>query len=132
MIEPAHPALLFVIGVGLEVSGALLISGSLLLPLILRRWDQLAIRGHVSPQNDPELEDMHELAYAAVGAILLFSGFTTQLSGYVLQYSSTGLYVAAFGVAIGSLVAGQLFAHVVLARYLLTRARRATPVQARR
>src|SRR5438309_8319162 len=89
---------------GLEVSGALLISGSLLLPLILRRWDQLAIRGHVSPQNDPELEDMHELAYAAVGAILLFSGFTTQLSGYVLQYSSTGLYVAAFGVAIGSLV----------------------------
>jgi hypothetical protein len=124
---------LIVIGVALEVSGALLISGSLLLPIILRRWDQLAVRsrGFVR-EHDPELEDMHELAYAAVGGVLLVSGFATQLSGYVLEFSTTGLYVAAFGIAIGSIVAGHLFVRMVVARYLLTRARRATPQQARR
>jgi hypothetical protein len=119
---------LMVIGVALEVSGALLISGSLLLPIILRHWDRLAIRSRILPQeNDPELEDMDELAYAAVGAFLLVSGFICQLSGYVLEFSTTGLYVAAFGVAIGSLVVGHVVVRVVVARYLLTRARRATP-----
>lgn len=114
---------LFVIGVGLEIAGALLVVVSLVLPIVLRQWSELAARGYLYPRGGPTVEDMREPAFAAVGAVLLLVGFALQLAGYVVEFRSDALIAVATGTAIGAFVVGLAFARFSFARFLLGKAK---------
>lgn len=114
---------LFVIGVGLEIAGALLVVGSLVLPIVLRRWSELAARGYLYPRGGPTVDDMREPAYAAVGALLLLVGFALQLAGYVVEFRSDALIIVAVGTATGAFLVGLAAAHTSVARLLLRKAK---------
>jgi hypothetical protein len=113
---------LFVVGVALEIAGALLVAASLLLPIVFRQWGKIALRGYLFPRGGPLLDDMREPAYAAVGAVLLVSGFSTQLAGYVVEFHRDALVALAVSVAVTTLVAGGLLAHFGVARLVLRKA----------
>jgi hypothetical protein len=122
---------LFVIGVALEIAGALLVAGSLLTPIALRQWATIANRGSLFPRGGPTIDDMREPAHAVVGAMLLISGFASQLAGYVDEFGfGRGLIFVAVFVAVGALLVGVLLAHFKVPRLLLEKAVTHDPVNA--
>src|SRR6266516_392110 len=100
---------LFVIGVALEIGGALLISLPLLLPVLHRQWMTLSARGYVYPGSGPSETDMDESSYAVVGAVFLLVGFALQLAGYIDEFNHHWLILAAVGVGVarGSILLGK-------------------------
>jgi hypothetical protein len=113
---------LFVVGVGLEIAGALLVAASLILPIVRRQWGELARRGYLYPRGGPKIDDMLEPAYASVGASLLVAGFSTQLAGFVVQFHRDALVAAAVGTAVCGLAGGYVVARYVVAIFLLRKA----------
>jgi len=124
-------AWLFVLGVSLELAGALLVAAALLLPVLRRQWDRLALRGYLFPRGGPGLNDVLEPAYVAVGAVLLFGGFVAQLSGYVVEFASDALIAAAALTAVAAFTAGVIAANKLVAPALLRQAKTHDPVGGR-
>jgi hypothetical protein len=116
---------LFVIGVALEIGGALLISLPLLLPVLGRRWADLSGGGYLSPRGGATESDMDEPSYAIVGGVFLLVGFSLQLAGYVDEFNHHWLVLAAvgLGVALGCLLLGGFLLAPGLSRWLLRKAR---------
>jgi hypothetical protein len=116
---------LFVVGVALEIGGAILISLPLLLPVVRRQWVTLSARDHLFPRRGPTEADMAEPAYAIVGGVSLLIGFTLQLAGYVDEFKHHWLILAAVGVgvALGCLLLGQFVVAPRLSKWLLQKAR---------
>src|SRR5262245_12066810 len=123
-------AWLFVLGVALELAGALLIAAALLLPVLRRDWAALARYAERAAHDTPVLEDMLEPAYVLSGATLLVTGFSLQLVGYVVQFARDVLIVTAAVTAVGGWLIGWRVARLVFAPALLRRALAHNPMKA--
>jgi hypothetical protein len=115
---------LFVIGVALEIGGALLISLPLILPVLRRQWMSLSPRGLAHARRGPTEIDVDEFAYALVGGVFLLVGFTLQLAGYVDEFKHHWAVLAGVGagVAVGCLLLGEFLLAPRLSRWLLEKA----------
>jgi hypothetical protein len=103
----------FVIGLSVEISGAVLIAGEV---LFASRRD-IAARGAVFPGEGGNLEAQRGAAMTWVGVVLVAIGFFLQLSGYVIAADDYWFFAIAVAV-IAVATAGGLVASRGLARVL--------------
>lgn len=120
---------LFIIGVSFELTGALLVSASLLLPVLRRQWMEIATSGYIFPRGGPQVTDMYQFAFPLIGAVLLLVGFTLQLGGYVLEFHDDWLILGAIYIVIGTIAGGLLLVKPV-SEWLLRKAQQHDPVVA--
>jgi hypothetical protein len=121
---------LFVIGVALEIPGALLMIVPLLKLLHPHFRERLQSMGvNLELGNEPSEEVLEPIAYAIVGGALLSLGFLAQLIGYLLSYSEQWccLLLAALAVTVLSLGGGILLAQGKIMRQLQRLAKRQSP-----
>jgi hypothetical protein len=119
---------LFIVGVSIEIGGALLLVTPILLPILLGRWEKLAQLGYVFPRGGVVAGDLHAAAFTLVGAGMLVGGFSVQLAGYVVQFENAYLIGIALAVVLGGLLAGGILAEGALTNWLLRKARENDPV----
>jgi hypothetical protein len=104
---------LFVVGLSLEISGAILAVGEV---LFASRKD-IAARGALFPGAGGNVEAQRGAAMTWVGVTLLAVGFGLQLAGYVVAADDEWFFAIAFGV-IAIATAGGWLASRGLARFL--------------
>ena len=108
----------FVVGIALEISGALLIAG----PFIFGSRTENAARGMTFPTGGPLLTAQRERAYTYIGALLLVIGFALQLVGYVIDADNYWFIGIAAIIIATTVFIGWFVAAKPLARYLHGRA----------
>ena len=119
---------LFVVGLSLDVAGALLVIMPLLLPIVRRRWDELALTGYLFTRGGPVEDDMRDSAYTLVGGLLVAVGFLVLLAGYVVAADDARLAAVAVAIIFVALVAGGRFAAGPVKRWLFAKASQNDPV----
>lgn len=119
---------LFVVGVSIEIGGALLLVAPILLPILLGRWERLATLGFLFPRGGVVAGDLHAAAFTLVGAGMLATGFSIQLAGYVVEFENAYLVGIALAVVFGGLLAGGILAEGALTNWLLRKAKENDPV----
>lgn len=94
---------LFVIGISLEIAGALLVLGGFIFG---SRRENVA-RGMTFPTDKPVLSAQRERAYTYVGATVLAAGFGLQLTGYVVASGDAWFVAIAVAVMVAALWIGK-------------------------
>jgi hypothetical protein len=97
---------LFVIGLSLEISGALLVAGE----IFLASREDVAARGAIYPSGPPHPKAQRGAAFTWVGGLLLILGFAIQLAGYVVAADDLWFVVVAPGAICAALLIGWLVA----------------------
>jgi hypothetical protein len=101
----------FVIGLALDIGGAALVVGR----LIIVPRTHLAMRGALFPSGGPTREAMEEVAFTWVGVGLIAVGFLLQLGGYVIASDRPWLLGVAALATAAALGGGWLLASGVAA-----------------